>query len=88
MKQVKALQITLHPKPAEPEPNRDFERAPPSAVRAILDDLPIHIRPNLPAARCKLNEPNGFEPLRRVHDRIIRVLWPINFAHKRQRVRS
>jgi hypothetical protein len=24
------------PKPAEPEPNRDFERAPPSAVRAIF----------------------------------------------------
>ena len=41
------------PKPAEPEPNRDFERAPPSAVRAILDDLPIHIRPNLPAARVQ-----------------------------------
>jgi predicted TIM-barrel fold metal-dependent hydrolase len=41
-----------------------------------------------PQRGCKLNEPNGFEPLRRVHDRIIRVLWPINFAHKRQRVRS
>jgi CubicO group peptidase (beta-lactamase class C family) len=38
-----------------------------------------------PQRGCKLNEPNGFEPLRRVHDRIIRVLWPINFAHKRQR---
>ena len=45
-----ALEI---PKPAEPEPNRDFERAPPSALRAILDDLPIHIRPNLPAARVQ-----------------------------------
>ena len=42
-----------HPKPAEPEPNRDFERAPPSAGRAILDDLPLHIRPNLPAARVQ-----------------------------------
>jgi hypothetical protein len=41
-----------------------------------------------PQRGCKLNEPNGFEPLRRIHDRIIRVLWPINFAHKRQRVRS
>src|SRR6516162_692145 len=41
-----------------------------------------------PQRGCKLNEPNGFEPLRRVHDHIIRVLWPINFAHKRQRVRS
>ena len=36
-----------------------------------------------PQRGCKLNEPNGFQPLRRVHDRIIRVLWPINFAHKR-----
>jgi hypothetical protein len=36
-----------------------------------------------PQRGCKLNEPNGFEPLRRVHDRIIRVFWPINFAHKR-----
>jgi hypothetical protein len=41
-----------------------------------------------PQRGCKLNEPNGFEPLWRVHDRIIRGLWPINFAHKRQRVRS
>jgi hypothetical protein len=77
------------PKPAEPEPNRDFERAPPSAVRAILDDLPLHIRPESSrSAGANLTKPNGFEPLRRVHDRIIRVLWPINFAHKRQRVRS
>src|SRR6516162_2164798 len=36
-----------------------------------------------PQRGCKLSEPNGFEPLRRVHDRIIRVFWPINFAHKR-----
>jgi hypothetical protein len=43
----------VFPKPAEPEPNRDFEHAPPAAVRAILDDLPIHIRPNLPAARVQ-----------------------------------
>jgi hypothetical protein len=41
------------PKPAKPEPNKDFERTPPSAVRAILDDLPIHIRPDLPAARVQ-----------------------------------
>jgi len=34
-----------------------------------------------PQRGCKLSEPNGFEPLRRVHDRIIRVFWPINFAH-------
>ena len=45
--------VCASPKPAEPEPNKDFERAPPSAVRAILDDLPIHIRPNLPAARVQ-----------------------------------
>jgi len=31
----------------------DFEDAPPSAIRAIWDDLPIHIRPNLPAARVQ-----------------------------------
>jgi hypothetical protein len=36
-----------------------------------------------PQRGCKHNEPNGFQPLRRVHDRIIRVLWPINFARKR-----
>ena len=36
------------PKPAEPEPKtrQAFEQQPPSAVRAILDDPPIHIRPN------------------------------------------
>ena len=48
------------PKPAEPKPNRDFKRAPLSAVRAILDDLPIHIRPNLPAARVQnITNPMG-----------------------------
>ena len=50
---VPGIRIIIEPKPAEPEPNRDFEHAPPSAVRAILDDLPIHIRPNLPAARVQ-----------------------------------
>jgi len=28
--------VAAHPKPAKPEPNRDFERTPPSAVRAIF----------------------------------------------------
>ena len=36
-----------------------------------------------PQRECKLNEPNGFEPLRPADDRIIRVFWPINFAHNR-----
>ena len=37
----------LEPKPAEPEPNRPAcsGRRTASAVRAILDDPPIHIRP-------------------------------------------
>jgi transposase-like protein len=47
------LAFMSFPKPVEPEPNRDFEHAPPSAVWAIFDDLPIHIRPNLPAARVQ-----------------------------------
>ena len=36
-----------------------------------------------PQRECKLNQPNGFEPLRPADDRIIRVFWPINFAHNR-----
>jgi hypothetical protein len=28
--------VGLDPKPAKPEPNRDFERTPPSVVRAIF----------------------------------------------------
>jgi len=28
--------FSFNPKPAKPEPNRDFERTPPSAVRAIF----------------------------------------------------
>ena len=31
----------------------DFTHANPSAVRAILDDPPIHIRPDVPAARVQ-----------------------------------
>ena len=41
------------PKPAKPEPNKRSGRNSTSAVRAILDDPPIHIRPNLPAARMQ-----------------------------------
>jgi hypothetical protein len=36
-----------HPKPDEPEPKK---RRSPSAVRANLDDPPIHIRPIVPAS--------------------------------------
>ena len=38
------------PKPAEPEPNRQFGRRRSSAVRVILDDPPIHIHPDIPAS--------------------------------------
>ncbi len=50
------------PKPDEPEPKG---RRRPSAVRATLDDLPIHIRPTVPAiSGCKAKEPFRFRPLR------------------------
>ena len=40
------------PNPDKPEPNRRFRTC--SALgRTILDDLPIHIRPDLPAARVQ-----------------------------------
>jgi len=56
-----ARRLRYGPKPAEPEPNRSFRHAYPSAVRAILDDPPIHIRPNLPAhCGCRGKEPCGF----------------------------
>ena len=41
------------PKLAKPEPNRDSGRTAASAVRAILDGPPIHIRPDVPAARVQ-----------------------------------
>jgi hypothetical protein len=41
------------PKPAKPEPNKRFWTQFNPAVRAILDDPPIHIRPDLPAARVQ-----------------------------------
>jgi hypothetical protein len=42
------------------------ENVTPTAVRASLDDPPIHIRPTFPAiAECKTKEPFGFRPLRR-----------------------
>jgi len=63
----------------------DFEHAPPSAVRGYFWTICRSTSARIfPQRGCKLNEPNGFEPLRRVHDRIIRASSPINFAHKRQ----
>jgi hypothetical protein len=60
-----------------------------SAVRVILDDSPIHIHPDIPAARgCKPNEPCGFTPFRLTHDSILGALPPVNFAHKLSRVSS
>jgi hypothetical protein len=50
------------PKPDEPEPKGKTD---PSAVRAILDDLPIRIRPIGPSiSGCKAKEPFRFRSLR------------------------
>jgi hypothetical protein len=38
-----------HPKPDEPEPKRMEGQHNASAMRAILNVLPIYIRPNIPA---------------------------------------
>ena len=60
-----------------------------SAVRVVLDDPPIHIHPDIPAARgCKPNEPCGFTPFRLTHDPILGALPPVNFAHKLSRLSS
>jgi len=42
-----------YPKPAKPEPNRISNALHPRPYGLFLDDLPIHIRPNLPAARVQ-----------------------------------
>jgi hypothetical protein len=44
---------TNNPKLAKPEPNRDSGHIAASAVQAILDGPPIHIRPDVPAARVQ-----------------------------------
>ena len=41
------------PKPAKPEPNRFLNALRPRPYGLFLDDLPIHIRPDLPAARVQ-----------------------------------
>jgi len=66
-----------------------FGRAASSAVRVILDDPPIHIHPDIPAAAgANQNEPCGFTPCRLTHDSILGALPPVNFAHKLSRVSS
>jgi hypothetical protein len=72
------------PKPDKPEPNRRF-RTRCALGRAGYFWMICRFTSAwiFPQRGCKLNEPNGFEPLWRVHDRIIRALSPINFAHKR-----
>src|SRR5580704_13256973 len=51
------------PKPAKPEPNRGAKQNSSSAVRAILDDPPMHIRPVCSRKRgCEGQEPCGFRP--------------------------
>jgi hypothetical protein len=73
-----------NPKPDKPEPNTRFRTrsalGPAGYFWMICRFTSARI---FPQRGCKLNEPNGFEPLRRVHDRIIRALSPINFAHQR-----
>jgi DNA-binding transcriptional LysR family regulator len=52
--------LEAYPKPAEPEPNRGLRHTCPSAVRAILDDPPIRIRPIFPhRAGAKETNPVG-----------------------------
>ena len=73
----------LIPKPAKPEPNRDFERTPLGRTGYFWMICRFTSARIFPQRECKLNEPNGSEPLRPADDRIIRVFWPINFAHNR-----
>jgi hypothetical protein len=47
------------PKPTKPEQTRDRGHSSASAVRAILDDPPLHIRPDLPVARVQSKQTVG-----------------------------
>jgi hypothetical protein len=47
------LDAETSPKPAKPEPNRFLNALRPRPYGLFLDDLPIHIRPDLPAARVQ-----------------------------------
>jgi CheY-like chemotaxis protein len=70
------------PKPAEPEPKG---RRRPSAVRATLDDPPIHIRPTVPAiSGCKAKEPFRFRPLRHIQGGTAATRSQRIFCRKRQ----
>jgi hypothetical protein len=75
--------MALFPKPAKPEPNRDPTHSTLGRTGYFWMICRFTSARIFPQRGCKLSEPNGFEPLRRVYDRIIRVFWPINFAHKR-----
>ena len=73
-----------YPKPAKPEPNRGFRTRSTLGRTGYFWMICRFTSARIfPQRGCKLSEPNVFEPFRRVHDRIIRVFWPINFAHKR-----
>jgi len=76
------------PNPDKPEPNRRFRTRSALGRTGYFWMICRFTSARIfPQRGCKLNEPNGFKPLWRVHDRIICALSPINFAHKRQRVR-
>jgi hypothetical protein len=74
----------LNPKPDKPELNRRFRTRSALGRTSYFWMICRFTSARIfPQRGCKLNEPNGFKPLRRVHDRIICALSPINFAHKR-----
>jgi len=74
--------LPYRPKPDEPEPKG---RRRPSAVRATLDDPPIHIRPTVPAiSGCKAKEPFRFRPLRHVQGGTAAFQSQRIFCRKRQ----
>jgi hypothetical protein len=57
----------------------------PSAVRATLDDPPIHIRPTVPAiSGCKAKEPFRFRPLRHMQNDTAAFQSQRIFCRKRQ----
>ncbi len=70
------------PKPDAPEPKG---RHRPSAVRATLDDPPIHIRPTVPAiSGCKAKEPFRSRPLRHMQGGTAAFQSQRIFCRKRQ----
>ena len=80
----KSLEVLIpsSPKPAKPEPNRRRRQNSSSAVRAILDDPPIHIRPVCSRKRgCEGKEPCGFNAFQHAHGCTPPPLRPPNSSH-------